>query len=330
MESGPTPSGTRNLRRSSRARSHGLWAVLCGVAVLALGIGRSQRLRRGPPASAPWVDPARARSLRVPEWADPRWVERLREVLARQPPFAVGDLERLASLRDALAGLSFVERVERCGASAEAGLSLALVLRVPVACIRCADGFALVSAEGVILDGRWPSPPRLGRTFLPVIGPSSDLLLARARAGDWLAEPEHRDALAVALSMWAHLDEGQRASLGRVVIDAWTARRTSVAEPGVRLELEGARLALFGRSPADGEPGELPAAAKWRSLARALELYQRDPAGLDWDLVDLRWDRPDLALRSAPELAALSESAAHSPGRSTRLRERDDSRPWVR
>ena len=172
----------------------------------------------------------------------------------------------------------------------------------------------------------WPLPPRLGRAYLPVLGPLDDPLFAQARTGDWLVEPEHTDALDVALSLSEHLDEPRRGALGRIVIDARNARRASVSEPGVRLELEGRRLALFGRAPCAGEPGELPPEAKWRALARALALFEGDPIGGDWELVDLRWDRPDLALRNAPVVAAL-EPAARAP----RARPpSDDSRPRVR
>src|SRR6185295_18245299 len=99
-------------------------------------------------------------------------------------------------------------------------------------------------------------------------------------------------------------------------------------------ELGGERLALFGRAPSSVEPGELAPEAKWRALARALALYQGDPEGGDWDLVDLRWDRPDLALRGAPEVAALdpTTSRASAPGRARERApgERDDGRPRVR
>jgi len=171
---------------------------------------------------------------------------------------------------------------------------------------RGARAVALVAGDGVVLDGGWDSPPRLGAAFLPRIGRADDALLARARPGDWLAEPEHRAALDVALSMAEHLSEEERAALGRVAIDASGVSHTSVDEPGVRLELEGGRVALFGRAPSAGEPGELSAARKWRSLARALDVYRADPTR-DWELVDLRWDRPDLALRGPEVLVVQAE-----------------------
>ena len=330
MQSGRSPG------RSSRPR--GLTSpaflaplLLCLAGIAGLWFGHEERLRSVPRTSVSWVDPAAARALQVPDWADPRWLERIRSTLATRPPFALDDRAGLAALRTDLGRLSFVARVARCELDSADALAIELVLRVPVACVQAGSGFALVSAEGVLLEGRWPLPPRLGRTFLPVIGPLGDGLLAGARAGDWLAEPEHQDALALALSLWANLSENERAGLGRILIDARTARAASLAEPGLRLELEGARLALFGRPPTSAEPGELPAAAKWRSLARALELFERDPAALDWDLVDLRWDRPDIALRRVPELAAVTLSPGPLPRRSGRVRAPpDDSGPRVR
>ncbi|HEX6886420.1 MAG TPA: hypothetical protein VF530_23795 [Planctomycetota bacterium] len=271
-----------------------------------------------PPPPQRWVDPADARLAALPAWADPRWLERLNALLAAEPPFALEpEPPDLAPLAAALASLSFVERVERLDAT-PAGLVLDLVLRKPVACIDVGGEFALVDADGVVLEGRWPLPPRLGRAHLPVLGPLEDPLLARARPGDWLAEPEHTDALDVALSLAEEVPEAQRAALGRIVIDARSARRASPEEPGVRLELEGGRLALFGRSPAADEPGELAAAAKWRGLVRAFDWFAQDPAANDWLLVDLRWDRPDLAPARPLEVAQVEPAPFRSSAGSSR------------
>jgi len=131
-----------------------------------------------------------------------------------------------------------------------------------------------------------------------------------ARRGDYLAEPEHLDALDVAVSLGEHLDEATRTRLGRVVIDARTARETSVDEPGARLLLEDGRVVLFGRAPCCGEPGELEPGAKWSSVVEALALLGSGPAPdpqTDWLLLDVRWDRPEIVLRNPP-LAMADEA----------------------
>jgi hypothetical protein len=249
--------------------------------------------------------------------------------LARTPPFACADVAFLAQLEASVRGLSFVESVVRCELSPQGALVLELTLRKPVACIPSRGDFLLVDADGVVLEGRWPLPPRLGSVPLPVL--AQDVLFERARPGDWLVEPEHEDAIDVALSLAETLTSAERAELGRIEIDAARARRASIDEPGVRLALEGGREALFGRSPSSDEPGELSPAAKWRSLARARALFEQDPAAHDWSLVDLRWDRPELVLKNAPVVVAQRESpaaAARQPER--RRRERDPSKPHVR
>jgi hypothetical protein len=269
---------------------------------------RSSVSRAQPAAPAPpdwWVDPAEVRLARTPPWADPRWLERVQSLLGEEPPFALlSAAPALERLRAVLDGLSFVEHVERLEVTPD-GLELELMLRKPIACIPVAGEFALVAEDGVVLEGRWPLPPRLGRAYLPVLGPLHDPLFARAQAGDWLAEQEHADAIDVARSLAMELVEDERAALGRLVIDARTARRSSLGEPGVRLGLEGGRLALFGRAPRTDEPGELDATRKWRSLVRAFDWFAADPLANDWRLVDLRWDRPDLEPVAWPETAAL-------------------------
>lgn len=328
-------SSSKEPGRPSLTGRDALAALLVLMVVGGLALAHFERLRRPEPKTrepARWVDPGQALVTASPAWVDPRWLEHLDRILCALEPFEVEDRALLEPLECALGCLSFVERVERCELTSAGGLRLDLVLRRPVACIPVQGEFALVDREAVVLEGRWPVPPRLGAAILPVLGLPDDGLLDAARPGDWLVEPEHTDALEVALSMAEHLDEDLRAALGRVRIDARTARRASVEEPGVRLELEGGRLAFFGRSPECGEPGELPVASKWRSLTRAFELYARDPLASDWDLVDLRWDRPDLALRVAPEVAALTELGSNMRRAEARRgrAEPDPSRPEVR
>ncbi len=320
----------RGLGALRRGRAtHGLWGLAAIALVVVLGWSHGARLRRASAAPS-WVDPLSARLLSMPAWTDPRWIERLRETLRGEPPFALDDAATRERLCRELGRLSFV-RSARC--EFRGGLRIELALRVPVACIRSGGAYLLVAEDGVLLEGSWPLPPRLGRTFLPVVGTLGDRLFRRPRPGDWLAEPEHADALEVALSMWAHLSPDERATLGRLVIDARASRAASVSVPGVELALEGERRALYGRPGGSDQPGELPAALKWRALERALELQRRDPLGCDWERVDLRWDRPELALRrppGEPRLAARTPGA-ESPRTSTRVtRPAEDTRPHVR
>lgn len=338
MDEGPQ-SGPASVRSEGtpgvKKAAYGWPIGLSFVALAALGAAplvRERVARPAPPTGEvrPWVDPAAATLVDVPTWVDPRWLERVRSELARTPPFDVGDTAFLEPLTEALRGLSFVESVTRCELSAAGGLELELALREPVACIPSRGDYLLVDEDGVVLEGRWALPPRLAGVPLPVL--AADELFERARPGDWLVEPEHEDALDVALSLAEHLSVEERTRLGRIEIDAKQARRASVEEPGVRLALEGERLALFGRGPASDEPGELAADTKWRTLVRALELFSLDPSAHDWSLVDLRWDRPELVLKNAPVTVARTDEAPRASvrPRERERRERDPSKPHVR
>lgn len=267
-----------------------------------------------------WIEPASGRAVRVPPWADPRWAGRLSATLTAARPFPVADPGGPDEVAAALRRLSFVREVERCEADPVRGLITVVALRRPLACLRTAEGYRLVDEEGVVLEGDWPAPPRLGAQALPVLGPLDDARLASLRPGDRLGEPEWQAALEVVRSLRENVPPPARARLGRLVVDARDARRASVACPGIRLELEGGRVALFGRAPDCAEPGELAAASKWDSLVRALELFEADPIANDWQLVDLRWDRPELALRGGPaarndgpRTARLTPPAASAP-----------------
>lgn len=265
-----------------------------------------------------WVDPARLSFSSLPGWADPRWIDTLEDLAAQTEPFIVGDGQALQAFGERLLELPFIERLGELGADRRRGLFVELSLCRPEACIPVGEGFLLVSRDGVVLPGRWEDPPRSGSGFLPVIGPVRDAeLFALARPGDWLVDPSHLDAIDVAISLREHLDETALGRLGRCLIDASRAPQASVEEPGIRLLLEDKRLCLFGRSPATEEPGELSVAAKWNALACALALFEATPPR-DWDLVDCRWDRPDLRLTRSPRLAgvaAISGRARKRPDR---------------
>jgi len=335
MDEGPETGPALQARAPGEPRVSYRWPVALSLLALA-ALASASHLREARTAAQDgpltWVDPAEAVLGHVPEWVDPRWLERVRSELARTPPFDVTNVAFLVPLRASLAGLSFVERVERCELTTDGDLALELTLREPVACIQAQGDYLLVDDDGVVLEGRWAVPPRRSGAPLPVL--AADPLFERARPGDWLVEPEHEDALDVALSLSEHLDAADRARLGPVVIDASRARLASVDEPGVRLILAGEREALFGRSPASEEPGELAAGTKWRALVQALELFAVDPVAHDWRLVDLRWDRPEIVLVNPPEPEPEAQPArerapvADAPERVAR--ERDPSRPRVR
>ncbi|MFT7486785.1 MAG: hypothetical protein ACI9F9_002641, partial [Candidatus Paceibacteria bacterium] len=154
-----------------------------------------------------------------------------------------------------------------------------------------------VSTDGVVLPGYWLDPPEFGRGVLPVIGPL-DPFFRQFLPGDRLRETRHLDALSVAVSMREHLSTGDLNVLGPVVIDAQHAERAAIDEPGTRLYLEGNREIYFGRPPSLLAPGELPVAIKWRHLMEGVDLLlSADGEVTDWDLLDLRWDVPNLRPR---------------------------------
>ncbi|MEW6071630.1 MAG: hypothetical protein AB1726_03410, partial [Planctomycetota bacterium] len=302
-------------RRPGRAERGGRVSLVVPVAlaglVSLLGLRRLDA-RAAVEDGYGWIDPAALALGPLPPWADPRWGEELDHLLRGLPPVRTDDRAGQEELARAIESLSFVARARIEGVRWPDGLALELWLERPVACVPVGPGFQPVAADGTLLSGRWSAPPFVGAAPLPVIGPLSDGrgLFDLARPGDWLAEPEHRDALDVALSLEEHLDREERAALGRLVIDARRARRAAVDEPGVRLLLEGGRIVLFGRAPGCGEPGELPVRAKWRSLSRALAL-----PGADWAVVDVRWDRPEIVLRQPPAAADSLPLAAAAPPR---------------
>ena len=241
------------------------------------------------------VDPARVLQRAGPSvdggWWDDRWRRELEWELASTPPFALGDAGARAALRERVAALSFVAEV-RPGQPAEVvwpdGLRLALCLERPAACVELGGRFRPVSERGVLLSGTWPTPPTADGGPLPVLGPN-DGRMAGARAGELLAEPHEYAALSIAVSLREHLGATDRERLGRVLIDARRAHLAAPDEPGARLFLEGGRQVYWGRDPDAGEPGELPASIKWAHVVRGLDALER---GIDWRVLDVRWDRP--------------------------------------
>jgi hypothetical protein len=249
-------------------------------------------------------------------FCDPRWEVELTALLAHVSPPDAHDPEALAAVGRRIATLPFVAETGEPRVLWPDGLEVPLRLAEPVACLRTGAEFRLVSEEGVILPGNWPAPPEVAGRPLPVIGPN-DGAFDRRPAGWRLAERRHTDALAVALSMRSSLPAEDAKTLGPLLIDATRSPATSVEEPGTLLELEHQRVALFGRAPGSGEPGELPDELKWRSLARAAALLRSDGerAPEDWSVVDLRWDTPAIRMRDGsapPKLPEAPRSAPHS------------------
>jgi hypothetical protein len=248
------------------------------------------------------VEPGRVRLERGDGWADPRWEEEIAWTLARHPVFRADDAQATAALCAALARLSFVERVGRPALVWPDGLSVPLLLRRPVACVRVGDAYQAVAADGLVLAGRWAEPPRVGPLWLPLLeeaAPGS----ARLASGMRLGDPRQLDALAVARSMLEALSVRDLALLGRITIDARGAPRASVADPGIVLHLEHGRSVRFGRSPLAREPGELPVDRKWTSLCRGLELLASGDPRYDWSELDVRWDLPAADLPGAADLS---------------------------
>lgn len=319
----------RRLRRRPQGRPDRAAGLLplAGTAV-AIGLLGWLGTRAGPPAGRsgddprpePWIDPRRLGLAALPPWADARWGEELDLALAEVPAFAASDAAGLERLAGRLRELPFVATVESPRIRPPDRIELALRLRRPVASIATGSGYLQVAEDGTVLPGSWPHPPQLDGAFLPVLGPIDDVdpVFRWARPGDFLVEDAHVDALDVAVSMARELAPEERRRLGRVVIDARHAREASVEEPGVRLELEGARRVLFGRAPWAGAPGELPVRRKWRSVVAALD-PEVEASG--WDLLDVRWDRPELGLRAdwtargegAPAPAAESAAGSRAP-----------------
>ena len=313
---------TRRLRLDRphplRAGAVPVWIPLLAV-VLLFAAGVRAMERRAQSEGYGWVDPASLEFEAFAEWVDERWTDQLDELLLDSPLFRTDDAEAVAALEAALEDLPFVREAFVEEVLWPGGLEVELELREPVACIPVGRHFLPVSDEGVVLPGLWTRPPLVSGRFLPVIAPLEDAygVFAHARAGDWLAETRHLDALSIVRSARAHLTDETSARLGRFSVLAVDARVPAIEAPGAMLLLEGGRRVWFGRPPADDllgvpvAPGELPVAVKWESLTRALALLEPGPAGDppqgQWERVDVRWDRPELLL-DATVLLALAEA----------------------
>ncbi|MBK7877837.1 MAG: hypothetical protein IPJ77_19320 [Planctomycetes bacterium] len=250
------------------------------------------------------IDPRRARLADPAEveggggFVDQRWEALLRQTLASVPAFQATDLESAGRLQARVAALPFVAEVGEPRVLWPDGLELPVRLRRPEACVRIGELYYAVAADGVLLPGSWPAPPWIGQGYLPVIGPNDGSFEA-AQPGERLAAPRHRDALAVAIGLRAELGAGEFETMGPPLIDATRARETSASVPGIELRLAGRRVIWFGRAPDCGEPGELPAAAKWKAIVQGLQLLRAEGGARDWSVLDARWDVPQIQWREA-------------------------------
>lgn len=234
------------------------------------------------------------------EWLDPRWEQLLASRMSAVGDFEADDVAGVEAVMAGLRELSFIEELGEPRVIWPDGLEVPLRIRRPIACIAWRDSYFCVAVDwstgtprGVILEGPWPTPPSIGARYLPVIDRLDDV-----PASVWLEGRAQLDALAIADSMWQHLGDEDYARLGRIVIDARRARMASVEESGARIELEGYRVVIFGRSPAEDAPGELPVAQKWKSIQIGLADLA---GGMDWESLDVRWDRPERVLRRSEE-----------------------------
>ena len=252
------------------------------------------------------IDPRRTRIEDESGLVDARWRELLSARLASLPQVSALDPAGAEAIRAALLSLPFVAEVGEGRVLWPDGYDVRVRFREPVACVLVGDTYYAVSREGVILPGEWTRPPWIGVGWLPLLvgeeGASLDPEGIAVPRGVRLVSAAFRDGLDVAISMRASLAAEEFETMGAPAIDASNARAASVEEPGVVLHLEGNRSVLFGRVPSSDEPGELPAAKKWDALRRGLKaLAATSSDGRDWELLDVRWDVPDVLWRDAEE-----------------------------
>lgn len=271
------------------------WACFA-LALTAIAWFFAQLVRGVDAADFASVDTARVRLDTGPGWVDPRWEAIVAQRIAAFPPLEADDRAALDELAAALGGLGFLAEIGEPRVLWPDGVEIPVRFREPVACVRAGPAFLAVAAGGLVLDGRWASPPARDLGFLPLlVGVAGEP--ASVAEGDVLRSAALVDALAVAESMWRCLASDDLARLGRVAIDARRAREATVEEPGTVLWLEQGRRVYFGRSPNLDAPGELPVETKWRSVSRALRTLDPGEGALDWELADARWDRPELLPR---------------------------------
>ncbi|QDU66986.1 hypothetical protein [Engelhardtia mirabilis] len=297
---GPRP----NQRSRPRPRRLPLWLPLAAIVVPLTWIG----LRSADDARAKGfgtLDPSQLELEFPQEWVDPRWEDELVATFEDFGQVALDDGARLRELAAALEGLAFVAEVASPRIVWPAGASFAMRLRRPVACVAVSDRFLAVDAAGVILPGSHATPPKVAGGFLPLLGPRDGRFLD-ALPGDRIEDDADLDGLAIAVSLWEYLAREERGALGRIVIEAQDAARSSLTNPGAVLRLVEGRAVAFGRSPRVDEPGELALASKWAHVAAALRELEQGGAS-DWIVLDARMDDPEY-IRPVPALTESEES----------------------
>lgn len=273
------------------------WTCLLLVACIAWFVVLVQRDVRAEDFQR--IETTRARLDHGPGWVDPRWEEELAWSVARFSHLHPEDREGVEELAASLTELSFVEEVGEASVMWPDGLRIDVRLREPVACVRVGRQYLPVAADGTVLSGRWSAPPACGSGWLPVVrrAPGAQRVPV---PGDVLRGPVVTDGLAVAASLWNALSPRHLALLGRIAIDAGQSRDASPEGSGCALYLEGRRVVFFGRSPNLDEPGEKPVELKWLSVGAALDRLEGGASGpVDWEVADVRWDRPEIRLREA-------------------------------
>lgn len=311
----PTPPVRARADRAGRVPT---WIPLACAAAFLVWVfdGLSQGVSA---AGLERIDPRSSRMSCAEGYCDPRWDDLLRRALATLPTTSIHDEAAIARIRATVASLPFVAAVGEACVIWPDSLDVPVRLRTPAACVQQGPEFVAISEDGVVLPGRWPTPPWIvipgkGEGYLPVIGPN-DGAFERARPGERLKEPRHLDALAVAISMRAGLTREEFRSLGPPLVDATEARLDPLAHPGVVVRLEGRRAIVFGRAPNASAIGERPAERKWADVRKAAAFLQGlhteppAPSARDWAFLDVRWDTPDITWRDA----ATSDEADPRP-----------------
>jgi len=262
------------------------------------------------------VDARRFKLHERGSYSCPAWRDRVARVLVRTGGvLAADDREAVQAFCDELASLSFIAEVGSPEVVWPDGLTVPLLYREPVACVRTGDFFLTVDGAGRALLGKSTVPHDAYGASLPVVG-RPDYALDFVRPGDLLTEPQYSDGFAVASSMWDHMAPEDIAALGRMVIDASRETAPDGLPGGVVIDLEDRRRILFGRPPLvagapdqdpGGRAGELPLTQKWQNIAAAARALSE---GTDWVLFDARWDVPEVILRGSEFDLTLASYAA--------------------